>query len=212
MTTVIVILSTDVVIKNNKYVPSEELKYRIDSGVKKFTELYYKKAKDEDVIIILCGKGRKDGVCTSNVMKEYIETMYPKIHSDFILEQPYSTDTIEDAIFVKKIINDAESSSFFGFIEYGKFVKFYPITRLVIVTSNYHIRRSQLCFEKVFNSKILKIDMYPVKIPDKISNYRQKTEDRIFNRINAYKNLLHEKIEMFESYINKNDLNYHTYI
>ncbi len=184
MTVAVVILSTRVSRRGTELVPSRELEFRLRKGAQVFEQTIGPK------IIIACGKGRNKQVrSASHVMRTYLNQVLG-INDECIYEQFYSEDTIEDALFTRKLIEELNQSGLSFFDPYqGEYIELPAIDKLIIVTSDYHIVRARICFQHFFNSS--KITMMPAGTPERINQKRQIKENQILGE--KYFNFILEK-------------------
>eukprot|EP01102_Stenamoeba_stenopodia_P022037 TRINITY_DN9045_c0_g1_i2.p1 TRINITY_DN9045_c0_g1~~TRINITY_DN9045_c0_g1_i2.p1 ORF type:complete len:416 (-),score=72.63 TRINITY_DN9045_c0_g1_i2:15-1217(-) len=111
--------------------PQRIMKDRVD----KATELYYELAKDKiHPYVILSGKGKGGDYVEAEVMKEI--AICGGVLEEDILVETKSTSTVENAIFTSNLTESKNMNTIY------------------VVTSDYHILRSQYIFNTIVPSKV----------------------------------------------------------
>lgn len=129
-TTIIIVLGHK--LKTNFIHP--ELKGRMDKAIKIYQNILNPETKKNTVFILSGGKTQKKiQFSEAEVMMEYCKNN--KIHINEIIKESKSLDTIGNAVFTRKIVDDLKGTS-----------------KIFVVSSCYHMNRVRFIFDMVFGS------------------------------------------------------------
>lgn len=133
--------------KVNGTTPSLSLKYRLDAA------LEYGKQYPHVMFILSGGQGPDEDISEAEAMKNYL--VAHGMEEERLILEDQSTSTYENIAFSKKLLPD-------------------HITGVTVITSDYHLARTQ----KIAKELGLETDAVPAKTPKSVEN-RLKTRERL---------------------------------
>jgi len=148
----IIVLGCSLILDEHRweYIPGEMLKMRLDAAIQAYIKFYTNK-----LIIIVSGRSGSGNdyavddtgkaINEASVMKEYL--VQKGVPAEVIFEEGISRNTIENCIYSLKLVAELELDlTVQKNSDSEEFVSVGPIEKLYIVTSDFHMPRSEKIF------------------------------------------------------------------
>jgi uncharacterized SAM-binding protein YcdF (DUF218 family) len=183
----LIVLGCPLVFDKNqsKYVPGEMLKMRLDAAIEAYVKFYIKnlviitsgrKGTGQDYSIDETGKG----VNEASVMKHYL--VEHGIPTQRIFEEGHSRNTVENCLYSYKLLNELERDltiqELHPYSECEESATIGPIDELYIITSDFHLPRSEKIFRH-FAPEEWSINCIPASTPKNIQKQAIRNEAKI---------------------------------